>query len=507
MLTGGPDDEFAPAVDTIKSFPLNGELNYGGDLIHLKFDEYIVLVKPTENILITPRPAINPTIESHNKTLEIIFNEPLLENTTYTINFNGAVADLTEKNDSVFQYVFSTGNYIDSLSLKGKVTDGFTNNPSSDMLVALYPFSNEIQFDSVPYKLKPTYICQTDKSGNFQLNYLKYGVYYLFAIADKNKNLLLDEGEAFAFLPSRTILVNAKNTHADLKSFLPESSVCKIEEISFTSPGKLSLTLSNEPVDFSIYTSCDLLPEQTGKKDSLVYWLAEPPVPKMKFICTLEGLSDTLKPLYKNIDISNQLKCTDNLTGGKLMPMQLFSLTFSQPLKTDLIDTSGIRIFDEDSSFIPYTFKIVNLKTIEFEFDMKGKYSLELDSAAVKSIYGNPNYQKQVFNIDRHDVSFYGSLVINTDFNSEHNLLVYLLNQKSEIVDTVEFSKQMIFEQLPPGDYQIMLVVDENKDGKWTTGSILYSRVPEKVVYFNELINVKSKWEREVDWILNKEDL
>lgn len=507
MLTGGPDDEFAPGIDTVKSFPLNGEINYGGDLIHLKFDEYIVLVKPNENILITPRPSTNPTITAHNKTLEIIFNEPLLENTTYTINFNGAVADLTEKNDSVFQYVFSTGNYIDSLSLKGKVTDGFTNNPSADMVVVLYPFSDEVQFDSVPYKLKPTYISQTDKSGNFQLNYLKYGVYYLFAIADKNKNLLLDDGEAFAFLPSRTVLVNSKNTRTDLKSFLPQSSVCKMEDISFTSPGKLSLTFSNDPTDFSLQTTCDLFMEETGEKDSLVYWLAEPPVPKMKFVTTLDGVSDTLKPLYKNVESTNQMMCTDNTSGGKLMPMQRYTLNFSQPINSLSIDTARIRIFNQDSSEIPFTFKISNLKSIEFEFEMKGKYILELDSAAVKSIYGTPNNQWYKFSIERHEMSYYGSLVINTELKPEQNLLVYLLDQQSEIVDTVQFSSQMIFPQLAPGDYQLMLIVDENKDGKWTSGSLPESRIPEKVIYFNELINVKSKWEREVDWILNSEEL
>ena len=101
---------------------------------------------------------------------------------------------------------------------------------------------------------------------------------------------------------------------------------------------------------------------------------------------------------------------------------------------------------------------------------MKGKYILELDSAAVKSIYGTPNNQWYKFSIERHDMSYYGSLVINTELKPEQNLLVYLLDQQSEIVDTVQFSSQMIFPQLAPGDYQLMLIVDENKDGKWTSG-------------------------------------
>jgi hypothetical protein len=126
-LTGGANDDYAPQIDSAKSFPYNGQTNFEGDRVVLKFEEYITLVKPNDNILITPRPEVAPIISAHNKTLEIQFVTPLQENTTYTINFNRAIADITEKNDSIFQYVFSTGNYIDSLSISGNVKDAFTN--------------------------------------------------------------------------------------------------------------------------------------------------------------------------------------------------------------------------------------------------------------------------------------------------------------------------------------------------------------------------------------------
>ena len=74
--------------------------------------------------------------------MTIELNNELLPNTTYTISFNHAVQDITEKNDSIFQFVFSTGDYIDSLSVEGRATAAFTNIPEKGFLVALYPVAD-----------------------------------------------------------------------------------------------------------------------------------------------------------------------------------------------------------------------------------------------------------------------------------------------------------------------------------------------------------------------------
>ena len=202
-LTGGPKDQYAPAIDSAKTSPYNGQINFADDKVIMKFNEYIKLNNPNDNILIIPQMNEKPTIMAKNKRLVITFNEPLQDNTTYTITFNNAIQDITESNDSVFQYVFSTGNYIDSLQIVGNVRDAFTNQLQKEMLVALYPKSLDANFDSIPLKFKPTYLCQTNAGGKFELNYLKDGVYYVFTFKDKNKNLLYDSGEPIAFMEEK----------------------------------------------------------------------------------------------------------------------------------------------------------------------------------------------------------------------------------------------------------------------------------------------------------------
>ncbi|MBK6524596.1 MAG: Ig-like domain-containing protein [Crocinitomicaceae bacterium] len=501
-LTGGADDDYAPQIDSAKSFPFNGQTNFEGDRVVLKFEEYITLVKPNDNILITPRPEVAPIISAHNKTLEILFVAPLQENTTYTINFNRAIADITEKNDSIFQYVFSTGNYIDSLSISGNVKDAFTNKGSDGFIVALYPMTNEIQFDSIPYLTKPTYISQTDKDGNYKINYLKYGLYYLFAFDDRNKNLKLDDGENIAFLPEKNILVNRKNIRADLKSFSIKSSESEVDHVNFVEPGKLEIIFTFPPDSFTISTSCALLQEDTKSQDSLVFWLAENPTARMKFATRLNGIEDTLKPLYKSSIEAKFMTAATNIKEGKLQPGEKLKLTFSEPILLESISTEKIRVMTSDSTVITPVWEIENLRTLVLTNPIDQAMILQLDSGAVNSLYNHTNANKININFENYPISYYGSLVINTDSVFNAPVLVYLLDAKGNAIDTTIYSKQIEFKNIPPGDYQLRLVVDEDNNGEWSSGSLTLGVIPEKVIYFNETIAVKSKWVKEVDWFL-----
>jgi hypothetical protein len=65
-------------------------------------------------------------------------------------------------------------------------------------------------------------------------------------------------------------------------------------------------------------------------------------------------------------------------------------------------------------------------------------------------------------------------------------------------------NNQLIFDDLPPGKYQVRLIIDENGDGRWTTGSLINQQMPEKMIYNKDLIDIKSNWEKEVDWLLKQ---
>ena len=501
VLTGGGKDMAAPEIDSAKTYPFNGQTNFDQSEINIKFNEFIALSNPKDNIIITPQMVNAPTITAKNKRLKIVFNEELKENTTYSISFNRAVTDITEKNDSIFQFVFSTGDYIDSLSIQGNVSDGFTNVGDGDFLMALYPVSDTVAFDSIAYRLKPTYIGQTSESGDFRLNYLKEGEYYLFAIEDKNRNLKLDNDEKRAFLQTEPIKVDSAITGVELKSYRQKREECKLLDKRFTYPGKMELIFSAVPDTFQMTSTMELLKEDTDSEDSLIYWLASNPQSKMRFYTELNGEKDTLKPLYKGTpdkDASRSLKTTNNVSKGKLLPEEYLEITFSEPIGS--FDSAGVKLFNADSVQISCEKEIVNLRTLRFLHPFEGEFEVLIDSLAVTSFYGNQNEEKTRISFENHAEDYYGTLIINLDSMVQQTVLVELINDKGEVVKTADYASQMTFEELAPLSYQLRLIFDENEDGKWTAGSLKEGRIPERVIYYSGSIQVKSRWEKEVDW-------
>ena len=510
-LQGGAKDRFAPRIDTAYSHPKNGTTNFNDDHIELRFSEYISLNKPSENIIITPQMSSRPEVEVKNKKLELTFQEPLQPNTTYTINFNRAVTDITEKNDSIFQVVFSTGDYIDSNFLQGKVILSETNRPAADYLVGLYPADAEVDFDSIPYKSRPYYIAQTNARGQFRMNYLKGGEYYIFAFDDQNSNLFRDQGESLAFKEGK-VFVGSDSAQIKLRSYLPENNEIELRSTSFKYPGKITTVFSGTPTDFQLIimeneSEVSLRRDLASTPDSLMHWLTKNPTSGMQFIVSYNGQRDTIKPLYKGIPAPGEqvfLRKEDNLVQNKLLPYDTLKLTFSEPIQG--WNKNGISFLDADSTALekaePFQ---IGLRTLAFPGLSKNIKHVKIDSATIQSFFNHTNQSDSWTSFEQLDTTFFGTLILNVDSVEATNVVVELLDKDNEVIAIQPLKDQLIFENLVPGDYQVRLIIDTNGDGEWTTGSLEERRQPENMIYNKELINIKSKWEKEVDWIIQKE--
>ena len=105
---GGPRDTIPPVI--VKESPLNGTLQFVAKRIEVQFDEYIQLADIQKNVLISPPQQNPPEVKAIGKTLSVVFNEDLLDSTTYTIDFGAAICDYNEKTPlDGYVYSFSTG--------------------------------------------------------------------------------------------------------------------------------------------------------------------------------------------------------------------------------------------------------------------------------------------------------------------------------------------------------------------------------------------------------------
>ena len=197
--TGGPQDTMPPVV--VDAVPENRNINFIGKKIEITFDEYITLENANQNVLISPPLNEKPDIKLHNKTVVVKFKEDLAPNTTYTINFGSSIKDLHEGNPfKDYVYSFSTGEFIDTLSIAGSILNAEDKKPVENAYVSLYA-SDRDNLDSLPLSAKPNYISKTDKEGKFRLEGLADQKYLVFALKDVNSNLYFDlPNEEVAFL-------------------------------------------------------------------------------------------------------------------------------------------------------------------------------------------------------------------------------------------------------------------------------------------------------------------
>jgi hypothetical protein len=184
--TGGPKDAIPPQL--VRSNPEKKGVNFKGNEIELTFDELIQLNNPREQLIITPSigKKFELTAKKNRVTLEL--NAPLQENTTYNINFRESIQDLTEKNPAKIKLAFSTGSYIDSLSVTGFVIDLLTDLRVKNYTVALVQATDTFNI----FKHPASWISLTDDAGKFSIENLKPGSYFLYAFEDRNKNLIVD---------------------------------------------------------------------------------------------------------------------------------------------------------------------------------------------------------------------------------------------------------------------------------------------------------------------------
>lgn len=195
--SGGPQDENPPKV--LNTDPPNYSTDFNTDKITITFDEYLDMGNFTQELVVSPPMEEKPLVRMRKKSLIIEFEEELKEDVTYTFNFGEGIKDLNEQNVLMnYEYVFSTGDYLDSLSVKGRLRNAFDLTiPETPIFVMLYSSLE----DSVPLTEIPYYVGRADKEGNFAVNNLRKDIYKIFVLKDGNNNFLYDlPSERIAFL-------------------------------------------------------------------------------------------------------------------------------------------------------------------------------------------------------------------------------------------------------------------------------------------------------------------
>ena len=230
--TGGPRDSIPPEL--VSATPKLLSTNFTGNKVTLVFNEYVDVKDVQTNVLVSPYPKTNPQIDFKLKTVTVKLKDTLLANTTYAINFGNAIQDNNEGNPlKNFTYVFSTGNTIDSLQLRGQVIIAETGKKDSTIIAMLYRDLD----DTAVQKRKPNYIARLDSSGNFKFTNLSAGAYKVYALKDGDGGKTYNSKiELFGFA-DKEVIVSDSSAPVTLYAFEEEKDIKKTPVASTTKTG------------------------------------------------------------------------------------------------------------------------------------------------------------------------------------------------------------------------------------------------------------------------------
>jgi len=265
--SGGEKDTSPPKV--IELFPANQSVNFNKKEIIFNFDEY-VQIKNQSEINFFPEIKPRPKIKTKGKSIIVEFLTNLKPNTTHIINFNGSIVDLNESNSlKSFQYVFSTGGFIDTCSLSGSVFDLKYNLKTKGAQIGLFKDKLIENFDSLIRYSKPDYFILSDENGNYIFSNLKSGNYILYGLKDLNLSGYYEDSESV----SMPIEITIKDTlTTDVPLFI-ENPFLKKDTLScfYKKEKKDSLNIGSINLNFKkeIYDSKKYLGELTLKDSSI----------------------------------------------------------------------------------------------------------------------------------------------------------------------------------------------------------------------------------------------
>ncbi len=506
--SGGPKDVEAPVI--IKSTPENFTTNFKGKEIRIYFDEYVKIKNLQKQLIISPPMNVEPTVTplgTASKSIKIIINDTLDDNTTYAFNFGQSIVDNNEENPyDYYKYVFSTGDYIDSLSVKGKILDAENRKPDTYISVMLYE-QDSTYTDSTVYKQKPKYITNTlDSITNFSIDNIKPGNYKLVALKDENGNFTFQQDkdkigfyEGFITAPTEeeyTIKLFKEELNFEAKRPKQVSG----QKIAFGYEGDYKTMdiemLGNQPADYKTRITKD------EKTDTLYYWYK----PKIEldsalFVVTNKTYIDTLTHRFR--DIAKDSLTVKATIAGTINFNDDFSISANIPFET--INENQITILDKDSLNVPFKTTYSNYDNVySFQFDKEesNTYKIRMLPSALEDFFGNVNDTLN-YTVKTKTFSDYSNIRI-TLRNAEYPMIVQLMTERGEVKYEQFATQEQLFDfrNLNPGNYYIRVIFDANGNQKWDSGNFLKQLQPERVAHYPDLVDARANWDPVIEIIL-----
>ncbi|TRX58674.1 hypothetical protein FNH22_12405 [Fulvivirga sp. M361] len=517
--TGGPKDEEPPVL--IDSDPKQSELDVTTNKVEVAFNERIKLNNPKEQLIITPRIDAEYTVKYNKDRVIFTFEQDLPDSTTFTFNFREAIQDITEGNaPENLKLAFSTGDYLDSISIAGQIRNLLTNETGKDITVALYQLLDTLDIFTGP----PLYFTKTDEEGNYQFDNIKIDQYRVRAYNDKNKNLTAEsKSESYSFL-SNTLELDTSIQNLDLSHYSLDSRPLELQNARQS--GTVYIIKFNKSVtDYELITlEPDLILSSnfTDATQNTIQIFNTFPIVDSLFLYIKatdsldQATSDTTYLKFeetkrKPADFKPEYQLEDVITDVRVVKG---SIRFQKPVRdinydSTLIFIDSLHIYpfrnehftwNKYRDYLEFNY-ILDKALFEKPKDPPKSQKVEPDTSQIEKskpqvikpylLFGQQAFtsveqdSSQQF---KQDLSFrkpddFGTIFVTID-TEQPSYIVQLLNSSNTVVKEKTSTSEFQFNYVPAGNYRIRILIDSNENGQWDIGNIWLNEEPEPVFFY-----------------------
>lgn len=437
--TGGPKDTLPPVL--MSALPKDSAVNIKNSKITLTFDEYVQLDNDVNSMLtVSPNPDQMPLIEARLRTVTIKLRDSLKPNTTYAINFGKALKDVNEGNPyKNFTYVFSTGSTIDDGSITGNVKIAETGQADSTLIVVLHRNLN----DTAVRTVKPDYFTRLDSAGNFKFSFLPHEKFNVFVLPDDYSKKYDDSTKTFAFY-NETVEASTNPQPIKMYAYQEVKSKEKPSSAAATQPGKGKSKKEDNYIRMS--TNLD-----NNQQDILGQFVVTLNKPATKFDSSLILLTDTSFHTLKGFSVKQT-------------------------------DTSGLQF------------------TLSYKWVENHPYKLLIKKDAFTDSAGNTTAKTDTFSFKTKREIDYGSIRIHfNNLDLSKNPVLQLMDGDVLVQSVVLTSNEWYQQFFNPGEYEMRILNDDNKNGVWDPGNYNKKIQPEIVRRISRKLTIKANQDSEAD--------
>ena len=500
--TGGLKDTLPPIM--INASPKMNTVFFDKEKIIITFDEFIKLKDISKQLIISPpleldKYKVKPQ-GTVAKKIQIQLLDSLKKETTYTFNFGESIVDNNENNPlPFFRYALSTGPIIDSLEIRGKVTDAYERITEPYTSIHLYPVDSTYS-DSTIFLKKPFYVTSTLDSVIYNFKNLRPDTYEIIAIKDVGGNYLFDQNiDKIGFLEKPITLpgdsvINFRIFKEIPNQFWTRPFFINTSQIGFGYYGEADRDAIE--VKSKVPRNFRYLINKNRETDTLNFWFRGDKLDSLKFAIKEEDTTRLFNVKFKK-ELRDSLEISV-ITKSIMGLLDSFKIESNLPLvkiNLDLINIKGL-----DSLSVPYKASLdKNYDRLSLFYDWlpNDNYKIELLPNALIDFWGN-THDTLRFSAKTKPIEDYGNIFLQILREDKDPFVLELVNLKGESLRRLDVSNESDFYEfkyLLPGNYLFRYIKDKNGNKKWDTGNYLKKIQPEMVYYSPDTIDLRANWE------------